>query len=216
MVVAGCSAGGLAVYIHLDWVKGRINKVNPSTRVVGAPGAGFFLGEAAPFQGNGYLSNYQWVFNNGNMSSSLNDACIQGRLASNDTWKCFIAPEVLPYITTPLWVSNSLTDAWQSGNIMGLGCSPTAPGKCTADQMTYLENFRGEMLAGLAPVLSPSSPHGGFLQACFVHVVEDVGSWATVKINNLTQAETFAQWLQNGKPNGLGVDTFPPWSNPTC
>jgi len=81
--------------------------------------------------------------------------------------------------------------------------------------MAYLTNFRQEMLSGLAPVLAPGSKHGGFLQGCFVHVVEDVGGWTAVKINNASQADTFSHWLQ-GTGIGLQTDTFPPWSNPSC
>ena len=192
-----------------------LTQLNPQMRVVGAPGAGFFLGEAAPYKGNGYLSAYQWVFSAGNMSNTLNSACMAGRSATNDTWRCFIAPDALPYVSTPLFISNSLSDAWQAGAIMGLGCSPTSPGKCSSDAMSYLQNFRTEMLSGLAPVTSPNSIHGGFLQGCFVHVVEDVGGWTSVKIGGATQAETFSNWLDR-TGQGLQIDTFPPWSNPTC
>jgi len=220
VVVAGCSAGGLAVYLHLDYVAAKIAAVSPATRVLGAPGAGFFLGEQKPYSGSGYLATYQWVFNAHNVSalvdgrSSTNDACLAQRTPTNDTWRCFIAPDLLPYIATPLFVSNSLSDAWQAGNIMGLGCSPNKAGACSDAQMAYLTTFRASMLAQLAPVLAPGSKHGGFLQGCFVHVVEDVGGWSYVKIGGQTQAQAFSAWLAGA--GAAAVDTFPPWSNPTC
>lgn len=49
VIVSGCSAGGLAVYMHLDYISAKIHAVSPSTRVVGAPGAGFFLTEHLAF-----------------------------------------------------------------------------------------------------------------------------------------------------------------------
>jgi hypothetical protein len=213
VVVSGCSAGGLAAFIHVDHIAAKIRAANPSARVVGAPGAGFFLGEAAPYAGAGYLSQYKWVFSAHNVSRHINDACVADK--NLDAWKCFIAPEVLPYIQTPLFVSNSLSDAWQAGAIMGLGCSPTKAGACSDAQMAYLSNFRAEMLAGLAPVLAAGSKHGGFLQGCFVHVVEDVGGWTSVRINGASQADTFSAWLAGGA-GAVQVGTFPPWSNPTC
>ena len=170
VVVKGCSAGGLAAFLHVDRIAAKVHAVNPGARVLGAPGAGFFLGEAAPFSGGGYLSDYKWVYAAHNVSGNVNDACVADKVGSGTDWKCFIAPEVLPYIKTPIFVSNSLSDAWQAGAIMGLGCSPQAEGKCSPAQMTYLSNFRAQMRAGLAPVLAPGSPHGGFLQGCFVHV----------------------------------------------
>ncbi len=215
LVVAGCSAGGLAAYIHLDSVCSKVRALNPSIRCLGAPGAGFFMGEEKPYSGNGYLDHYQWVFSNMNVSTHTNADCVAAKTADNTTWKCFIAPEVLPFIKTPLFVSNSLSDAWQAPNIMGLGCSATAAGKCSSAQMAYLANFRSDMLQALAPVLAKNSPHGGFLQACFTHVVEDVGGWTSVLINGMSQAETFWNWF-TGTGTPVQVDTFPPWSNPTC
>lgn len=219
VVVSGCSAGGLAVYIHLDYIAERIKAVNPNAKVVGAPGAGFFLGEAAPYAGGGYLAAYQEVFRDQNVSGSINGACVAAHTPSNDTWKCFIAPEVLPFIKTPLFISNSLSDAWQAGNIMGLGCSPIKPGDCSTAQMTYLANFRSQFLALAAPIFAPGSPHGAFLQGCFVHVVEDTSGWSSVVApsgHGQTQQQTFSAWLFGGKGNATVVDTFPPWSNPTC
>jgi hypothetical protein len=218
VVIKGCSAGGLAVFLHIDQLRARINAVNPATRVLGAPGAGFFLGEAAAFSPPSprYLANYQWVFNAGNMSATLNSACMAAKAATSDTWRCFIAPEVLPYIGTPLFIANSLSDAWQSGNIMGLGCAPTKAGACSDAQMAYLQNFRAQMLALLAPATKPGSPHGGFLQNCFVHVVEDTAGWSNVKIGGRAQNEVFAEWLAGGGSATFAVGDFPPWSNPTC
>ena len=222
LIVSGCSAGGLAVYLHLDYLAAKVHSVNPATRVVGAPGAGFFLGEQPPFSGNGYLEQYKWVFNASNASSAIdgfsgtNDACLAAHAVTNDTWRCYIAPDVLPFIATPLFVSNSLSDAWQAGAIMGIGCSPTKAGACSPEQMGYLWNFRQDMLDLLEPVLAPGSPHGAFAQGCFVHVVEDTGGWTSVRVQNQTQAETFAAWFSGAPGKTAVVDTFPPWSNPTC
>ena len=82
--------------------------------------------------------------------------------------------------------------------------------------MAYLADFRQQMLDLLEPIMAPGSPHGGFLQGCFVHVVEDVGGWGQVRVGGQTQAQTFASWLAGGDGAKLEIDTFPPWSNPTC
>jgi hypothetical protein len=49
-----------------------------------------------------------------------------------------------------------------------------------------------------------------------VHVVEDVGAFATVKIANTTQSQAFAAWLlQSGDDARLRIDGL--WgTNPTC
>lgn len=212
VIVSGCSAGGLAVYAHVDRICDLIHENNPGAVCRGAPGAGFFMGEEKPYSGNGYLANYQWVYQRMNVSVHTNSACLAANAAT--PWKCFIAPEILPYIQTPLFISNSLTDSWQSGNIMGLGCTPTKEGACNAAQIAYLQQFRADMLTALAPVRT-NSKHGGFLTGCFVHVVEDVSTWSTELIHNATQAQTFWSWW-NGEAARLQIGDFPPWSNPTC
>ena len=101
---------------------------------------------------------------------------------------------------------------------MNLGCSPTKAGACSDAQVAYLQNFRAQMLALLEPVTRAGSKHGGFLQGCFVHVVEDTSGWQGVRIAGQTQAQTFSAWLggADGASGALAVGDFPPWSNPTC
>ena len=214
LVVAGCSAGGLAVYLHVDSVCEKVKAMNPSIRCLGAPGAGFFMGEEKSYSGNNYLDHFQWVYNRMNVSIHTNSACLAANTAA--PWKCFIAPEILPFIQTPLFISNSLTDSWQAGNIMNIGCDPTHAGGCSAAQLQYLSQFRTDMLTALAPVTRTGSPHGGFLQGCFAHVVEDVQSWTNVIIGGATQSETFWNWFTGNSNGSLQIGTFPPFSNPTC
>ena len=74
LVVAGCSAGGLAVYLHVDSVCAKVKAVNPGIRCTGVPGAGFFMGEEKPYSGGGYLADYQWVYTRMNVSVHTNAA----------------------------------------------------------------------------------------------------------------------------------------------
>jgi hypothetical protein len=68
VVVKGCSAGGLAVYLHADYLADKIHAVNPAVTVVSSPGAGLFL-DWPGFDGKyHYRANYQWVFANANIT----------------------------------------------------------------------------------------------------------------------------------------------------
>eukprot|EP01116_Phalansterium_solitarium_P002518 TRINITY_DN12574_c0_g1_i1.p1 TRINITY_DN12574_c0_g1~~TRINITY_DN12574_c0_g1_i1.p1 ORF type:complete len:428 (-),score=116.14 TRINITY_DN12574_c0_g1_i1:145-1350(-) len=215
VVVKGCSAGGLAAYLHADYIRARVAAVNPAARVLAAPGAGFFLDVASYAGPHIYTPNYQWVFEAMNASGSVNDACVASYGPAGQAWKCFIAPYVLPFIKTPLFVSNSLGDQWQLYNIMNLGCNPP-DNNCNASQLAYFNNFRVQMIGLLAPVLE-SPANGAFLQECCVHVVEDVdGSWNGVLVQNQTQAQTFGAWLNDSTSfSSKAVDG--PWNtNPTC
>jgi hypothetical protein len=222
LIIKGCSAGGLAVYLHADYVADKVRAVAPAARVVAAPGAGFFL-DTPGFDGNyHYRANYQWVFANMNTSGSINSACVAAQQPGEE-WRCYCAQYNLPFIKTPLFIDNSLHDAWQAGNVMALPCNP---GSCKdnateAAVVSYLKGFRMTMINALAPVVS-SAKHGGFLQSCFVHVVEDVdSSYDNVMVANgvgvkANQWETLlAWWTGNKNFAGLAVDGDL-GSNPTC
>ena len=64
---------------------------------------------------------YRHIFTMQNVSVSLNAACLAAQ-APGSEWQCFLAAVTLPYIQTPLLVSNSLADSWQRDQIMNLGC----------------------------------------------------------------------------------------------
>lgn len=228
VIIKGCSAGGLAVYLHADYLAARVTAVSPGARVVAAPGAGFFLdvpsfggGAGWPWGPYLYTPNYKYVAGMQNVSGSVNAACMAAYAPGGEGWKCFMAPYTLPFLKTPTFVSNSLFDAWQAGNVMGLGCNPTQASSCSPTQLVYWNSFRVWMLSALSPVSAPGSPHGGFLQACDVHVVEDIDhSWNGVSVAGQTQAETWAAWFYGAQRPGLPLALDGPWNgtrgNPTC
>lgn len=211
-----CSAGGLAAYIHVDYIADKITAVNPAARVVGAPGAGFFLDYPAYNGQYIYRGNYQWCFNRFNCSGSVNSGCIAAYSNPADQWRCYTAPYTLPFIKTPLFIMNSLADQWQAGNIMGLPCNPTQPGSCNASMLAYLNGFRLQMLTNLQPLFN-NGRNGAFLQECLVHVVEDVdGSWNGIQVQGQKQYETFRAWFFGDASKQWTVVDGEWGSNPTC
>lgn len=193
VILSGCSAGGLAAFLHADYVGSLLP---PSVRFSAAPGAGFFLADH-PAYGGGfeYLAHYQWVAATMNVSTSVDADCVAFYAAQPGAplWRCFTAPYTLPFITTPLFVSNSLADSWQAGNIMALPCDPRGKA-CNATELAYLDAFRGAMVEQLAPVLQAKA-HGAFLQECFVHVVLGTDtSWNGTRVQGQTMTDTFERW----------------------
>jgi len=225
VVYKGCSAGGMAVFLSADRVRARVLAANPTALFVAAPGAGAILHTPA-FDGTFPLeAPLQWLWATANMSGSAAPACLAAQ-APGDGHLCFYPQVSLPYTATPLFVSNSLADLAQATAVMGLNCTPTTRGSCSAAQLAYLNEFRVAMLAGLAPVLA-SDAGGAWLPECFVHVLEnDDYEWAGVLVTGQTQRETFAAWFAaraGGAPapavfakavdGGWGVNGS---SNPTC
>jgi len=205
VILSGCSAGGLAAFLHADYVGSLLPK---SVRYSAAPGAGFFLADFPAYTGGyEYLSNYKWVASAMNVTPNVNAGCVAYYATQPDAlWKCFTAPYTLPFITTPTFVSNSLADSWQASNIMSFPCNPTSSGSCNADELAYLDRFRAAMVDQLAPVLQ-SKTHGAFLQECFVHVVLGTAqSWNGTVVAGQTQAQTFSAWYFGTPGNSKAVD----------
>ena len=73
VVVSGCSAGGLATFLHIDHWAAGLSTEAPKAKVRGMPDSGFFLDREA---GAKYHSNMIWVFDWMNSTSGVNDACI--------------------------------------------------------------------------------------------------------------------------------------------
>ena len=147
VIISGTSAGGLAVYLHADYLAGKIQAVNKETKVVAVPDAGFFMDLPAISGEYLYTPIYKNVFSFQNVSFSVNSACVTHYSSIGETWKCFMAQYTLPFIKTPLFIVNSLVDSWQGSNIMGLMCNPDTD--CDQEAIDYLNNFREGFLDSL-------------------------------------------------------------------
>lgn len=110
VVISGCSAGGLATYLNLDWWRDSINEINKNTKVVGLPIDGFFLDLSNDhiIKDFTYYDSMKWVYEN--MNSSTNDKCNLG-------YKCMFAEHVSHYMTTPFYVLNSKYDQYDVNQV---------------------------------------------------------------------------------------------------
>ena len=194
----GNSAGGLATYLHADYISDVVHSFAPAAKVVAVPDSGFFM-DVPAFDGNRNLwqtFRSTFEFHNATGPGSTNPACLAAK-APSDQWQCFMAPYVLPFIKTPMFVSQSFADSWQSGAVMGVPCMP---GQCpdnatTAAVAAYLADFRTQMLAQLAPVVYSSGAHGGYISSCYRHgTIAYDGAFSQWLVQNQTQAATFAMW----------------------
>ena len=210
-VSSGNSAGGLATYLHADYISDLVRAVAPAAKVVAVPDSGFFM-DVPSYSGNRALwqsFNSTFAFHNATGPGSTNQACLSAK-APSDRWQCVMAPYLLPFIRTPMFVSQSFADSWQSGAVMGLPC---LPGACSdnateAAVVAYMADFRAQMVAQLAPVIYSSGTHGGFISSCYRHgTVAYNGAFSQWLVQNQTQAATFGEWY-----TGLGPRSWLPAS----
>jgi hypothetical protein len=115
VILSGGSAGGLAVFYNLDHLSSLLASSSPAVRVTGFPDAGYFLDQ--PVYGGDdhmYRDNFQGADPVWNVTGSggTNLACLKANPGA-DAWKCLMAQYIAPHLTTPIYVMNSMVDAWQ-------------------------------------------------------------------------------------------------------
>eukprot|EP01121_Diplochlamys_sp_Union-15-3_P004235 TRINITY_DN1425_c0_g3_i3.p1 TRINITY_DN1425_c0_g3~~TRINITY_DN1425_c0_g3_i3.p1 ORF type:complete len:293 (-),score=41.21 TRINITY_DN1425_c0_g3_i3:27-905(-) len=177
VVISGCSAGGLATFLHVDWWK---NNLSPTTKVRGMPDSGFFLDYESPVKK--YHSSMIWVFNQMNSSSGVNEDCINYYRSTGDTWKCIFAEHTSPFIQTPIFPLQSEYDEWQIYEDLN-STDPKAI------------NAWGETLTNLVKTNLLAKPqHGIFLDSCQHHC----GEWGNIVISGDNQAKAFEEWYDGG------------------
>jgi hypothetical protein len=219
VIFKGCSAGGLAVLLHLDYFASRVKQSNPAIRVVGMPDAGFFLDHATAGGGPSvYTPEIQSAvaLHQPLQQGSVNDACLAAHTPTGDAWKCFMAEATLPHIATPFFMTQDLFDTWQLANILLLPCQPWVAGSCNATALGWMDSYRGDMLVALAPLLS-STTNGGYLSGCIQHCHQNSdGCWLRSQVANQSLADSFASWYAGGGLKRLVVDDGPYGSDKAC
>ena len=231
----GTSAGGLGALLHLDAFADAMRASAPGALVLGAPDAGFFLDHRTADDRDVYTPHYRSVVAMQNTSGAHNAECAAALAASGEQWRCFMAPYALPFVRTPLFVTNDLADAWQAQNILQLGCNPTdnqTQPACTSAQLATLSAYRADLLAALAETgLTRSRVNGAWLPACFQHALQNVDASFTRQIvQNASMTDALSNWISvhmRARSSGGAVPAdVPPgayvymdgeWgTNPTC
>eukprot|EP00041_Stephanoeca_diplocostata_P023354 m.572245 g.572245 ORF g.572245 m.572245 type:complete len:442 (-) comp22269_c0_seq4:1603-2928(-) len=236
IILSGGSAGGLAVFYNLDHLTTLVAK---TVRVTGFPDAGFFLDHPSVSGAYNYRANFQGADPVWNVTGSggTNLAC----LASNpgaSSWKCLMAPYIVQYIQTPIYVMNSAYDAWQLPNILQDNCISTKDKACND---TAPMNYGAAFKQAIAEVLTISANNGVYVDSCYVHE-QNVNYCSSQSIPNcvgwtpassgdqkwgyttavtapdgtsLTPQEAFSAYYFHGKYQNL-IDNTTVQNNPTC
>jgi hypothetical protein len=214
VIISGGSAGGLAVFLHADYLKDKILTSTQSflrsspPRVVDVADSGIFVNLPSIHGEYLYTPQYQAVFYMQNVSDSVNKDCIAYYHPRNEDWKCFMTEYTLPFITSDLFISISFADSWEGTYIMGITeCYPTIKGSCSSDVANYLNSFRLYQLqhSSLSNWLSKSES-GGWFPTCWIHGLVNADYWwENVKVDGYSQNYIFQNWYSGQK------DDTHPW-----
>ncbi len=172
VLMDGGSAGGLTALIHADFFKGFLS---PSTYFGAIGDAGWFRPDIN-LDHSGYTQSIADMWSVGNCS--FNAACETAykHLGPAYRWKCGLAPNVFPLLTSKMFVMEGAYDSFQVGNFLGFPCATygkTLAG-CTDAQNVSLEEYGAAMRTSIRAALASTAHHranaGAFVSSCIIHV----------------------------------------------
>ena len=119
VLLSGSSAGSLAVLIHADFIK---SKLNQKTRVRALSDSGYFLDIKNQYGKRKIRKRYTRMLSAHNSTGGLHQACIE-RLDRGEHWKCLFPQYFFELIETPVFVLQSAYDVWQIIHNLGVVCT---------------------------------------------------------------------------------------------
>jgi hypothetical protein len=229
-IFAGASAGGLAMYAHADYIHQRLP---PNLDMVVLADSGMFLDLPEWTGAPGYQDHYKRIVEMQN-ASALNDQCLQHY--RDEHWRCFMAPYVVPFIQTPLFIVQALYDSWQTFNIIGVGdpasgdsCDmmcvlrasqipgvPQIPDTCDSN-LTCTDQHEAwmNMAVQMQDALQRAPPGSGvFATPCVKHIsINDDSIWNDMTVDGIGMSDAFAKWWRTRADTRL-IDNRTLGSNP--
>lgn len=186
IILKGCSAGGLATWLHADMFAEWMASASSAAKVVSVADAGFFMDHNATTGAPTMTPQYQWVAET--MQTRQVDAGCLAAHPGADWWRCFLAQETLPYVTSPIFATQDLVDSWQMANIYRLPCISNLTA-CTPAELAQMQAYRADMLQALAPLTS-SATNGGYLSSCVQHCHQNIDDvWLKERVGNQSTQE---------------------------
>ncbi|CAE6923365.1 PAE5 [Symbiodinium natans] len=201
LIVSGCSAGGLATYLHVDQWCDSLHEAQPSAKCAGLPDSGFFIdyqdpqvrcspdssapsvpGALGTTINGDYHCGLWWTFHIQNASSGVNQRCLEQHV--KEEWRCMFAEYAAEFLRTPVFALQSMYDSWQTTHVQGTG----GVSKTAILGMNITERLKNKLLGK-----NPES--GAFLDSCLHHC----GAWNSIRIEGDLVATAVERWY-----SGLG------------
>ena len=109
VLLTGSSAGGLAVYLHSDYIASYIGVEENEINFMAMADSGWFM----DYEGNGkYRDAMQWIFEAQNTSSGLNQKCVESK-GEEEGYQCMFAQHTAPFIQSKFMIIQSQFDQHQ-------------------------------------------------------------------------------------------------------
>ena len=186
VILSGCSAGGLSVFFHNNYIYQFISKLKngESFKFMAMVDAGYFM------QNVHVQSEMTFVYNYGNVTDGLNQQCLNYYKQNDlDITQCLYAFNIAPFINTKMFSLQSQYDMIQIEK-MNLTGNVTAINQY-GQNLTYwyIERY----------INTGNNNHYGWLVSCYQHCTQNPNEiWDKIIINGYTVSDAQIDvWYDN-------------------
>ncbi|CAD8159567.1 unnamed protein product [Paramecium pentaurelia] len=209
ILVSGCSAGGLAVFSWIQYIK---NHLPSNVLVLAAPDSGIFL-DLQPYDGAQAASDrrqkqYHKLANE--EVDPLNEQCVKSY--PNEKWKCHFAQYLIQFINVPIFFMQSLYDTACIPNILHIyNAWDYTLKRCDYKERSCIEAMRKQIINLINDRKLADPKTGAFGVSCLEHCFTQKSifytpNWAIPNGSQWTIANSLGQWVQNLELNNMHVD----------
>lgn len=200
----GASAGGLATYLHIDYLADTIKAASPNAKVLGMPDSGYWP-ESCQYSGGTQAIFPQVVTYMNVTETNINANCMA---KFNNLTHCMFPQNFANLIDTPLFVVQSLFDPLQKD--------------CGPEPDTSRDGHAAWLLETIQETVLSKPQNGGFVYSCERHCGGQLLYIDGVQVPEalpvfLSSESAQRLWLQNNSypcedccNNGGGLGPKPP------
>jgi len=221
VMLTGCSAGGLATFLHTDYVGKWLNtKLGAQLkRYKSVPISGLFLHHNTSANEPVYPAEIDEIYTISEASNGgLNDACVASFPNPRDAYRCNFAEYAYRYTTYPIFPLNSMLDSWQVAFILNSVLPPGFPNQtttdnglcdhipgwngcpgtwssCTGAQQRVIQQYQMDFTNTMRsqPAFNKAG-NGAYIDNILSHCEGQGGDWDTNTINGVSMHDATLAW----------------------
>ena len=186
VLLTGSSAGGLAVYLHSDYIASYIGAKENGINFMAMADSGWFM----DYEGNSHYADcMRWIFEAQNTSIGLNQKCIESK--GEDGYQCMFAQHTAPFIESKLMAIQSRYDSEQIKS------------ELISDDESEINAYGQRLEESMMAEFVESKERMLYLDSCQHHCYRQ--EWKNIVIDGYNaSAVQYAFWFNNT----CGRDTF--------
>lgn len=236
VLLTGCSAGGLATYLHTDYVHEQLKKVYAPemTKYKASAISGFFLQHNTVEGKPVYPEEMKSIFELANSTHGLNEACVAAQKPGEE-WQCNFAQHAYAHTTSDTFPLNSALDSWQTvciytselapgfpnqnttangvcGAAEGWSACARNPESCDENQIVtmnkYISDFDSIISTSGSTYKKPGN--GAFIHSCHTHCEAQGESFFTFAVNGVTMQQAVSKWWNSDGTEPASQHSYTP------